>query len=82
MQLLSAGKLCALTMLEVWRLIGCAAAALFGCHRSRFVVSVSTPSVCALPAPVLHEAGFVISTASTPFWASGWLPNICTDLLH
>ncbi len=43
----------ALSMLDVWIVTGCAVLALLGCHRSRSVVSVSTPSVCALPPPPL-----------------------------
>ena len=39
-------------MLDVWIVTGCAALALLGCHRSRSVVSVSTPSVCTLPPPL------------------------------
>ena len=59
----------ALTMLDVWMATGCAALALFGCHRSRTVVSVSTPSVCGFPPP-LKQAGLVSSSASTPFCSS------------
>ena len=69
-------------MLDVWIVTGCAALALLGCHRSRSVVSVSTPSVCTLPPPE-NEAGLVSSTASTPFWPSGCrVLDICPDWSH
>ena len=72
----------ALRMLDVWIATGCAALALLGCHRSRSVLSVSTPSVCAFPPP-LKEAGLVSSTASTPFRPSGCrVLDICPGWSH
>lgn len=58
--------MCALVMLEMLIVMGCAAVGLLGCHSRRAGLPVSTPSTRTLSALLLQMARLLKSVASTP----------------